>query len=137
MPRLRSLLRFPMLLRHALLGDALASGATGLLLVLGAAPLAALFGFPESLLRTAGASLLPFAALVAWTGSSASPPRRAAWAIVALNTLWAGESFGLLWIGGYSPTALGTAFVVAQALVVASFAELQWFGLRAARSAFA
>jgi hypothetical protein len=32
-----------------------------------------------------------------------------------------------------SPTTLGTAFVVAQAVSVAVFADLQWMGLRQAR----
>lgn len=137
MSMLRSLLRSPSLLRQALIGDALASGATGLLLLTAAAPLAALFGLPEPLLRMAGAVLLPFAAIVGWIGSRTPPPRAAAWAVVACNALWVVESFALLWIGGYAPTMLGIAFVVAQALVVAVFAEMQVFGLRAARPALA
>lgn len=132
---IRSILRSPSLLKYALLGDAFASGAMGLLLVAVAAPLAGVLGLPESLLRIAGASLLPFAAIVAWIGTRAEPPRAAVWAVVAYNALWAVESFALLLFGWYAPSALGIAFVVAQAVVVAAFAEMQVFGLRAARTA--
>lgn len=130
----RSVLRSASLLKYALLGDALASGAMGLLLVAAAAPLAGLLGLPESLLRVAGASLLPFAAIVAWLGTRAEPPRAAVWAVVGYNALWALESFALLFFGWYTPNALGIAFIVGQALVVAVFAEMQVFGLRATRS---
>ncbi len=52
-------------LRLALLGDAAASGATGLLLATAAGPLAPLLGLPEPLLRSAGLVLLPYAAAIA------------------------------------------------------------------------
>ncbi len=133
MSSVRSVLRSSSLLKYALLGDALASGAMGLLLVAAAAPLSGLLGLPESLLRLAGASLLPFAAIVAWIGTRPEPPRAAVWAVVAYNALWAVESFALLLFGWYTPNALGIAFVVVQALVVAVFAEMQVYGLRATR----
>jgi hypothetical protein len=132
---LRSVLRSPSLLKYALLGDAFASGAMGLLLVAAAIPLAGLLGLPESLLRIAGASLLPFAAIVGWIGMRAEPPRAAVWAVVAYNALWVVESFALLLFGWYAPSALGIVFVVVQAVVVAVFAEMQVFGLRFARTA--
>jgi hypothetical protein len=49
-------------LRLALLGDAAASGATGLLLTTAARPLAPLLGLPTVLLHSAGLMLLPYAA---------------------------------------------------------------------------
>lgn len=134
---LRSILRSPSLLKFALLGDALASGAMGLLLVVAAAPLAGPLGLPESLLRIAGASLLPFAAIVAWVGTRVEPPRAAVWAVVAYNALWVVESLALLLLGWYAPSSLGIAFIVAQAVIVAAFAEMQVFGLRTARPAAA
>src|SRR5215207_1662991 len=45
-------------LRYALLGDAIASGATGLLSFAGAGLLSSLLGLPEPLLRYAGLVLL-------------------------------------------------------------------------------
>jgi hypothetical protein len=52
------------------------------------------------------------------------------WAIVAYNTLWAVDSVVLLVSGTVTPTALGYAFVIFQAAVVAGFAGLQIVGLR-------
>jgi hypothetical protein len=123
------------LLRYALIGDALASGATGLLLAGGAGLLTGLLGLPEQLMRYAGLFLLPYAAVVAYVGPRATVSRAAVWTIIAVNALWVVESILLLVGGWVSPTALGVAFVAAQALVVAAFAEAQFIGLRKSRSA--
>jgi len=120
------------LLRLALLGDAAASGATGLLLAAAPGPLAGLLGLPHPLLQTAGLVLLPYAALVAWAGRCAVLPRGAIRAIIALNLLWAVDSAALLAFGPVSPRALGVAFVLGQALVVLGFAAVQWAALRRA-----
>ena len=120
------------LLRYALVGDAVASGATGLLLALGAGALAGLLGLPEALMRSAGLILLPYAAVVAFLGTRATISRRAVWAVIAVNGVWVADSLILLASGWVSPTALGYAFVLAQALVVLLFAEAQYFGLRRA-----
>jgi hypothetical protein len=118
-------------LRFALLGDAAASGATGLLLAAGAGALASLLGLPEGLLRVAGLVLLPYAAFVAWLGTrSGGVPRNALRAVVAINLLWAIDSALLLAMGPVSPNSLGIAFVLAQALVVLGFAAMQWTALR-------
>ena len=122
-------------LRFALLGDAAASGATGLLLAAGA--LAPLLGLPEGLLRVAGLVLLPYAAFVAWLGArrDGGVPRGAVRAVVAINLLWALDSVLLLALGPVSPNGLGTAFVLAQAMVVLGFAAVQWTALRGAAPA--
>lgn len=117
-------------LRQVLLADAAASGATGLLMTIGAAPLEGLLGLPAALLRYAGLSLLPFAALLAFAGTRSSLPRPAVWAVIVVNALWVADSILLLLGGWVSPTALGTAFVIAQALAVALLAELEYMGLR-------
>ncbi len=120
-------------LRFALLGDAAASGATGLLLAAGAGALAPLLGLPEGLLRVAGLALLPYAAFVAWIGArSGGAPRNAVRAVVGVNLLWALDSALLLALGPVAPNGLGVAFVLAQALVVLGFAAMQWTALRGA-----
>lgn len=120
-------------LTTALRTDALASGAMGLALLLAAGPLGDLLQLPAPLLRTAGLILLPFAAFVAWVATRPAVPRGAVRAIVAVNMAWAAASVLLVTIGDIvSPTALGTAFVVLQGLVVLAFAETQWVGLRRA-----
>jgi hypothetical protein len=118
------------LLRLALIGDAVASGATGLLLAGGAGLLTGLLGLPEQLMRYAGLFLLPYAAVVAYVGTRAMVSRRAVWFIIGANAIWVVESLLLLASGWVSPTALGVAFVAAQALVVAAFAGAQFIGLR-------
>jgi hypothetical protein len=118
------------LLRFALLADAAASGATGLLAFAGAGILSGLLGLPTQLLLYAGFSLLPYAAIVAYAGTRPIVSRPAVWAIVAYNALWAVDSIVLLVSGYVAPTALGYAFVIFQAAVVAGFAGLQIVGLR-------
>jgi hypothetical protein len=124
-------------LRRVLLADAATSGATGLLMILGADLLQSLFGVPEALLRYAGLILLPFAALLVYlaTRERVRPP--VVWAVIVCNTLWAADSILLLLTGWISPTALGYAFIIVQALVVAIFAELEYLGLRRSTAAVA
>ncbi len=52
-------------------------------------------------------------------------PRRAVLAIGAVNAAWVAASIAALLVGALSPTAAGTVWIVAQAIVVAGFAELQ------------
>ncbi|MFN3349924.1 hypothetical protein [Pseudorhodoplanes sp.] len=122
--------RDALFLRRALLADAVASAATGLLLALGAQHLTGLLGLPVPLLRYAGLSLLPFAAIVLIVGLRTNPPRVPVLAIVAYNALWAIDSLALLASGLVHPTALGAAFVFAQAATVGAFALLQWIGVK-------
>ncbi len=117
-------------LRRTLLADAALTGATGLLLVVGASPLSGLLGLPHPLLFWAGLSLLPFAGLVALLARRGRAPRTAVWAVVLYNALWVVDSVLLLALGWVSPTVLGSAFVLAQAAVVGVFALAQWAALQ-------
>lgn len=117
-------------LRFALLADAVASGATGLMMIAGADLLTGLLGLPVALMREAGLLLVPYVALVAWVGTRETISRPAVKAIIALNVLWVAGSVGLLLSGYVAPTVLGYAFVIFQAIVVGVFAELQVMGLR-------
>ena len=118
------------LLRQALLADAVTSAACALLLIAAAGPLAGLLGLPAGLLRGAGIVLVPFVALLAVMAMRDSLPRILVWAVIAGNALWAVESALLLASGRVEPTRAGYAFVVAQAIVVAMYAQLQFMGLR-------
>ena len=117
-------------LRFALIADAVASGATGLMMIAGADLLTGLLGLPVPLMREAGLVLVPYVALVAYVGTRANIPHGAVKAIIALNVAWVAGSVGLLVSGFVAPTALGYAFVIFQAIVVGVFAELQLIGLR-------
>jgi hypothetical protein len=116
-------------LRRALLLDAVASGATGLLLIAGAGLLEGLLSLPAALLRGAGLVLVPYVAFVIFAGTRAAIAQPAVWAIICANVLWAAASILLLLTGWVAPTALGYAFVIGQAVVVAVLGELQYVGL--------
>jgi hypothetical protein len=122
-------------LRFALLADAVASGATGLMMIAGADLLTGLLGLPVALMREAGLLLVPYVALVAWVGTRETIWRPAVKVIIALNVAWVAGSVGLLLGGFVAPTVLGYAFVIFQAVVVGVFAELQVMGLRRATQA--
>jgi|GEM_PF-801965 len=79
-------------LRLALLGDGVASEATGLAMIAGAGLLEGVLGLPESLLRYAGLFLVPYAIVVAFVGTRERIARGAVLAIVAVNLLWVVES---------------------------------------------
>ncbi|MCZ8187593.1 MAG: hypothetical protein O9308_14545 [Beijerinckiaceae bacterium] len=117
-------------LRLALVGDAIASGGTGLLLSGGAGYLTSVLGLPVPLMHYTGLFLLAYAAFVGYVGMRAAMSKGVIWAIIIANSIWAVESLLALLGGWLSPTPLGTAFVIAQALVVAGFAQAQWIGLR-------
>ena len=123
------MLRQNTFLRYALLADAFASGATGLMMLAGAGLLEGLLGLPTALMREAGLVLVPYVAFVAWVGTRDAISRPAVQAIIALNVLWVVGSAVVLF-AFVAPTLLGYVFVVAQAIVVGVFAELQFIGLR-------
>ena len=129
------MIRFPLTIRQALTLDLVATGATALLALTAAGFTAGLTDLPEPLLRGAGLALLPFLALVA--AMALKPVRGGVIAVIAINIAWVIASIAALALF-VSPNALGYAFVVAQALAVGLFAELQILALRAeARPAYA
>ncbi|WP_376095252.1 hypothetical protein ACE7GA_02715 [Roseomonas sp. CCTCC AB2023176] len=119
------------LLRRVLLLDAAACTGFGVLLLAAAGPLGDLMALPVGLLRGVGAVLLPFAAFVAWLGTQAEPSRRVVLGVIAFGALWVIESIALFALGWIAPNALGTAFVLGQAALVAGFAATEWAALRA------
>jgi hypothetical protein len=120
----------PTFLRTVLAVDASASLATGLLLAAGGPTLASLTGLPTTLLFASGLTLFPFVAYVAFLATRARLTPAAVWTVVGINVLWVVDSFALLASGSVHPTALGAAFVVAQALAVAGLAAGEFIGLR-------
>lgn len=118
------------LLRWTLVIDAVSCTAAGLLLLAAADVLEAYLGLPAALLHSAGGILLPFAGLTAYLATRRRMSRFLVWAVIGGNALWAVDSVLLLLTGWVSPTALGIAFVLVQAGVVAALAEMQFTGLR-------
>jgi hypothetical protein len=101
-----------------------------MLLLLAAGPLAGPLSLPVSLLRGAGILLVPFTAFVAWLRQQERVQRTLVFAVIACNGLWALDSVLLLLTGWVEPTMLGELVVIAQAVVVAVLAELEFIGLR-------
>ena len=132
---LRQRLAHPRFLPRLLLADAVASGATAVLLVAAADLLAPLLQLPAELLLGAGAALLPFVALVYGLSRRTAPARPAVMGVVAVNLAWVAASVWVAFGGSWQPSAAGVAFVLAQALAVLAFAELGWFGLHVTRVA--
>lgn len=120
----------PSFLRRVLLADAATGIVTGLLMLFGAGFLESLLGLPATLLREAGIILLPLAVFVGYVGLRKELSRRLVWIVIAFNVLWVIDSVVLLMSGWVSPTLLGQAFIVMQAVAVAVFAELEYFGMR-------
>ena len=122
-------------LRLLLALDAAVSGATGIAMIAAADVLEPLFNVPAVVMRSAGAMLLPFAAMVFFFSRPAQLTPSRAWAVVALNVAWVVASVLALVTGWIQPTTLGLVFVLFQAVVVAALAELQFTGLRRSAAA--
>jgi hypothetical protein len=116
------------LLRNILAVDALTCMATGLVLSTAASSLAGPLGLSAELLRGAGLSLFPFAVFLAYLAKRSEIPAKPVWIAVALNLLWVIDS--VLLFAWTAPTALGYAFVSAQALAVLVISGLEIAGLK-------
>ncbi|MEP0709169.1 MAG: hypothetical protein ABJL17_05320 [Parvibaculum sp.] len=117
-------------LRHAVLADGVISGAMGALLIAGSGPLSGLLGVPENFLFWVGVALLPWMASLIVIGREERPSAGAVETVIAVNALWVLGSIVFAVWNPFAMTALGFAFVIAQALAVTVFAELQFFALR-------
>ncbi|HEX2559315.1 hypothetical protein [Phenylobacterium sp.] len=121
-------------IRRVLFADAVASLGSAVLLIAATGPVAELTGLSKAVLFEAGLVLVPFVLLVLAVAARPQISRAAVKVIIAINVLWVIGSVAVLAMS--APTALGYAFVIAQALAVGVLAELQVIGLkRAARTA--
>jgi hypothetical protein len=126
-----------MFLRRAIQADAIFSGAGALLMTFGAGTLAPLLDLPEALLRETGLFLIAYTALVGWLGTRPTMPKVLVTIVIAGNAAWTLASIALLLSGAVTPSLLGEAFVVAQAIGTGVLAELQYIGLRRSGGAIA
>jgi hypothetical protein len=117
-------------LRRVPMVDAATCLAMGALLVLFASPLSTLLGLPSVLLAYAGAILFPIAGFMAWLALRRDASRWGAWVVILGNAGWVTGSVLVLFLA--SPTTIGYAFVIAQAVVVVLLAELEYVGVRRA-----
>jgi hypothetical protein len=107
--------------------DAAVTGANGVAYLVLAGPLEDLLGLSSPLLRGVGAFLVVFAVFVAVAGT------RVPLAVIGANIAWAAGSIVVAIAGWGSPEAVGTVWIVLQAITVGAFAELGLLGLRRLR----
>ncbi|MBS0426747.1 MAG: hypothetical protein JSR41_05615 [Proteobacteria bacterium] len=129
-----SIFASPRFLSRVMWVDAASCAATGALQVGATDALARLTGLPAGLLLGTGLFLLGYAALAAAMAMRATPPRMLIGLVVVGNFGWAAACAALLASGVFAVTALGMAWVIAQAVTVVLLAEAQWMGLRATRA---
>ncbi|PRY47749.1 hypothetical protein LY71_112106 [Geodermatophilus tzadiensis] len=118
------------LLRLALRLDAAVTGVNGLAYLAAAPLLTGPLGVPAGALRGIGAFLVVFAAAVAVVAARRPVSAVATEAVVVANLLWTAASVAAVLTGRFDLTAVGTAWALLQAAVVAGFAALQLTALR-------
>lgn len=128
-----SIFASPRFLPNVMWADAVSCAATGALQVAFTDALARLTGLPAPLLMGTGVFLLAYAAAAAFMASRSTPPRTLIGLVVVGNFGWAVACVALLVSGMFPVTAVGVAWVLAQAVCVIVLAELQWTGLRRSR----
>ena len=124
-----------MSLRSAMALDAIITAANGVAYLVLAGPLGDLFGLDPAILRGVGVFLLAFSVLVWRVGVREGSPssRGAVLGVVFVNASWTVASLVTAIAGFFDPATVGTVWIVAQALVVGGFAELQLAGLKKER----
>jgi hypothetical protein len=123
-------------LKRVLVLDSASCLAMGLLLSIGAATLAPLFGIDRQIVSGAGLALIPLGLFILWLGTRQAAAPALVYLVIGGNFIWTVESFVLTANTG-GITALGTAFVSVQAAAVGGLALLEWIGVRRSRAAAA
>lgn len=111
-------------IRSLLIIDAATCALTGALLMTASRPLQALIRIPAELLFYAGAILFPIGAFMAIVAAFPKPPLVAVWTVILGNLAWIAASI-ILPFTLISPNALGWAFLLGQAAIVAVLAKLE------------
>lgn len=116
------------LLRQALLLDAAASGSMGL--VMAAAPgfVGGVLGLPTGFVLAIGVFFVIFA--LSLLALRSHPLPALVWLVVLGNFAWGVASIAILFTDLIVPNTFGIVVIVAQAIAVAVFAELELIGLR-------
>jgi hypothetical protein len=122
----------PHFLRTVLLADAATCVATGLLMTAGSGLVAGLTHIPAGLLVSAGLSLFPIAAVIAFVALRPGTWPLGVWLVILGNIGWVVGSLYLLVPGTLAPNGVGYAFLIVQAAAVVVLTELEIMGVRRA-----
>ena len=117
------------LLRLVLKLDAVACGALGVVSLAGAPVLDDLLGAPVVLLAPVGVFLVAWAVVLWVISSRPRVSKTAAWVVILFNLAWTVDSAVVLAAGWFPLTAVGVAFVLAQAAAVVIIAAAQFYAL--------
>jgi len=116
------------LLRQALLLDAAASGSMGLVMAAAPGLVGGLLGLPTSFVLAIGVFFVVFA--LSLLALRSYPVPILVWLVILGNAAWAVASIAILFTDLIEPNTIGIVVIVAQAVAVAIFAELELIGQR-------
>jgi hypothetical protein len=89
-----------------------------------------LLGAPPDWIAGLGLFMLCYGLLIGSTAGRTRLPSALVWTLVIGNGLWVVASIALAFSNWIEPTRHGQALILAQAALVAVFAELEYLGLR-------
>ncbi len=116
------------LLRQALLLDAAASGSMGLVMAAAPGLVGGLLGLPMGFVLAIGVFFVVFA--LSLLALRSHPVPALVWLVILGNAAWAVASIAILFTDLIAPNTIGIVVIVAQAVAVCIFAELELIGQR-------
>ncbi|MDA7414762.1 hypothetical protein PGB34_00165 [Xenophilus arseniciresistens] len=134
MSSIASLVASPRFLPRVMALDAASCALTGAAQLGFTDALARLTGLPAGLLTGTGLFLLGYAVVAAWLALRQPVPRILIGLVAMGNLGWAVGCVLLMAAGPFALSALGMAWLLAQAVTVLLLADAQWMGLRATRT---
>jgi hypothetical protein len=122
------------LLRLALRLDAAASAGLGLVTLALSGRLDEWLGTPTAFTLSVGAFLLVWAAALGLLSTRSRIAPAAVWTVIVLNVGWIAASLAVAFGGAFELTGWGVALSALQAAPVLLFIDLEYVGLRKART---
>lgn len=117
-------------LKNVLYLDAIVTGVNALAYLVASSIINEHLGYPVGVQIGAGIFLAIFVIEILLIAGKKPINPSAVKAIIVVNVLWPIASIIALLAGWLEATTLGTVWAILQAIVVAAFAELQYFGLK-------
>jgi hypothetical protein len=124
-------------LRRVLKLQAGAEMALGAVALIESGWLASTLQLPQWLLLASGGMALLFGAFIYYVASRPNLATGAVWTIIGINAVWAIDCVIALAGGWLETNALGSTFIIAEAVVAAVLAEVQLIALKRTRGSAA
>ncbi len=119
------------LLRRSLQADGAVVGLSGIVLMVGAGPIASFLGVNVPLvLIVMGVIFVLYGAAVLWAVTRQAMARQVGYAVASLNTIWVLVSVAILLTDWIPLSTQGQWVVTIVAVIVAAFAAVQFYALR-------